>query len=50
MRILWLFLLCYSSLLATDATLDIVKTIGKLPKVAIFYQNTDPYLKKLPVY
>ncbi|WP_163555412.1 Tol-Pal system protein TolB [Helicobacter suis] len=47
MRILWLFLLCYTSLLATDATLDIVKTIGKLPKVAIFYQNTDPYLKKI---
>ncbi|WP_163532841.1 Tol-Pal system protein TolB [Helicobacter suis] len=47
MRILWLFLLCYTSLLATDATLDIVKTIGKLPKVAISYQNTDPYLKKI---
>ncbi len=48
MRIVWLFLALSLGLLrAADATLDIVKTIEKLPKVLVTYTGTDPYLKKI---
>ncbi|GMB90715.1 Translocation protein TolB [Helicobacter ailurogastricus] len=48
MRIVWLFLAVSLGLLrAADATLDIVKTIEKLPKVLVTYTGTDPYLKKI---
>ncbi|GAA6999907.1 Tol-Pal system protein TolB [Helicobacter pylori] len=49
MRYLWLFLICAIGLFATDKTLDIIKTIQKLPKIEVRYSidNDANYALKL---
>ncbi len=49
MRYLWLFLICAIELFATDKTLDIIKTIQKLPKIEVRYSidNDANYALKL---
>ncbi|GAA8895692.1 Tol-Pal system protein TolB [Helicobacter pylori] len=49
MRYLWLFLIYIIGLFATDKTLDIIKTIQKLPKIEVRYSidNDANYALKL---
>lgn len=49
MRYLWLFLISAIGLFATDKTLDIIKTIQKLPKIEVRYSidNDANYALKL---
>ncbi len=49
MRYLWLFLIYAIGLFATDKTLDIIKTIQKLPKIEVRYSidNDANYASKL---
>ncbi|AFI06455.1 Tol-Pal system protein TolB [Helicobacter cetorum] len=49
MRQIWLFLICCLELLAVDRTLDVIKTIQKLPKIEVRYSkdNDADYILKL---
>ncbi|MGL2859377.1 Tol-Pal system protein TolB, partial [Helicobacter pylori] len=49
MKYLWLFLISAIGLFATDKTLDIIKTIQKLPKIEVRYSidNDANYALKL---
>ncbi|WP_187871601.1 Tol-Pal system protein TolB [Helicobacter pylori] len=49
MKHIWLFLMCFMGLFAIDKTLDIVKTIQKLPKIEVRYSidNDADYALKL---